>query len=125
MNRLLILLPLIFVVFACSDKKKVVTIHPEGYYKEVYHITADSIRNGPYMKYFAEGQLADSCYYVDNKLNGTRKLFTKEGYLEIEETYENGVFMGPYKTYYPNGKVKKLQHYKNNMILCFTKHTST
>jgi antitoxin component YwqK of YwqJK toxin-antitoxin module len=116
MSRLIFLLPAILLLLSCNDRKKVVTVHPEGFYKEVYHVTDDSIMNGTYQKYYAEGQLADSCYYVDNKIHGTRKIYAKDGFLEIEETYENGVFNGPYKTYYPNGSVKKEQQYIENMI---------
>jgi len=116
MYRYLIVLAVISILMSCSKKKKVVSVHPDGYYKEVYHMIDDSIMEGSYMKYYPDGTVADSCNYVNNKLDGTRKIYTKEGKLEIEESYVNGDFSGPYKTFYTSGQVKKIQHYVDNKI---------
>lgn len=93
-----------------------VIIHPDGFYKEVYHVIDDSIKDGSYLKYYSNDVLADSCQYVADQIHGTRKIYDPEGILEIEETYVNGQFHGPYKTFYPNGQVKKIQQYIDNKI---------
>lgn len=116
MNRFLLIILALFILLSCQRKKKIVTVHPNGYYKEVYHVVDDSIREGSYMKYYENDILADSCHYVADKIHGTRKIFNPEGYLEIEENYQNGIFHGPYTTYYPNGQAKKIQEYVNNRI---------
>jgi antitoxin component YwqK of YwqJK toxin-antitoxin module len=101
---------------SCGKRKKIVTVHPDGYYKEVYQVINDSIKDGPYLKYFENGVLADSCHFVNDTIHGLRKIFNAAGQLEIEETYDKGVFHGTYKTYYPNGQVKKVQNYVQNQI---------
>lgn len=116
MSRLLFFLVLVFLIFSCGKRKKIITVHPDGYYKEVYHVIDDTIKDGPYLKYFESGMLADSYMYVNNTIHGIRKIYSVEGNLEIEETYNKGTFHGPYKTYYPNGQVKKIQEYVNNKI---------
>lgn len=116
MNRFLLILMALFLFISCQRKKKVVTEHPDGYYKEVYYVIDDSIRDGSYMKFYEHEILADSCSYVEGKIQGTRKLFSPQGYLEIEENYQEGIFHGPYITYYPNGQEKKIQEYVNNRI---------
>jgi antitoxin component YwqK of YwqJK toxin-antitoxin module len=107
---------LLFLSSCGRDGKKIVSVHPDGYFKEVYHVKEDSIKHGPYMKYFASGILADSCHYSDGKIHGERHIFSREGYLEIIETYVEGHFEGPYSTYYPNGQMKKIQHYHADKI---------
>ena len=91
-------------------------IHPDGYYKEIYEVTDDSIKHGTYLKYYSNEILADSCEYQNGKIHGERKLYSEEGKLEIVESYEHGVFEGPYTTYYPGGQIKKIQQYKSDKI---------
>lgn len=115
--KYLLLILLTFSILACSEYPKKITIeHPDGFFKEVYHINKDSILHGPYIKYYQNGIIADSCEFFNGHIHGTRKLYTEEGILEIEESYVNGNFEGPYITYYSNGQIKKQQQYVNNMI---------
>lgn len=111
------LLIIAFMIFSCGRQgKKIVSIHPDGFYKEVYHVKDDSIKHGLYTKYYSSGMIADSCYFKDGKMEGLRYIYSNEGHLEITESYVNGNFEGPYKTFYPGGQVKKVQNYINNKI---------
>jgi len=116
MFRLVIVLLGVLFLLACNKTKEVVIIHPEGYYKEVFHVVDDSIMHGEYIKYYPNGIVADSSHYVQNKIHGKRRIYTPEAWLEIEESYDHGIFNGPYKTFYRNGQIKKEQHYINNKI---------
>ena len=117
MVRLSLIFLLMIVFTACfSGRKKITREHPEGFYKEVFYVIDDSIRDGSYMKYFADRQLADSCAYRQGLLQGTRKIFTQDGKLEIVESYDQGRFHGPYSSYYPNGQIKKTMQYIDNKI---------
>ena len=106
----------VFLISCMNNNSKVVVMHPDGYYKEVYHVKDDSIRHGMYQRFYANGVLADSCNFRDNLVNGQRKLFSENGILEIQETYVDGIFEGPYTTYFLNGQLKKIQIYKNDQI---------
>lgn len=116
MRSILVIL-ILFTLASCSrNSKKVVIVHPDGYYKEVYFVKDDSVKHGEYIKYYGSGNMADSCYYVNGKINGERHIYSSEGNLEILETYDAGTFEGPYKSYYPSGKLKLIQQYTQNKI---------
>jgi len=111
------LLFLLSLIVSCKPgTKKVVYEHPEGYFREVYHVINDSVKHGSYYKYMANGTLVDSSFYENGLLHGTRKIYAPDGYLIITESYVMGDFEGPYKTYYPSGPVKKWQQYQQNKI---------
>ena len=113
----LFLLLLTLVCMACSnDRKKIIREHPDGFFREVFYVTDDSIRNGPYVRYSADGRMLDSCGYTDNKIHGIRKIFGENGNPEILESYEMGKFNGPYISFYPNGTIRKKMKYIDNKI---------
>lgn len=53
--------------------------------------------------------------YIKGKLEGTRKVFYKEGAIAEETTYKNGKKEGVYKKYAENGIVLEEAIYKNNL----------
>jgi len=109
---------LIFVVFSCiaDNHKQVIVKDPDGYYTEKYFVIDDSIKDGIYLKFYADGKLSDSCYYKNDTIQGIKHIFSDKGYLEIQETYKNGILDGEYKVFYPNGKVKLKQTFKDNVL---------
>ncbi|MGE5355284.1 MAG: toxin-antitoxin system YwqK family antitoxin [Deltaproteobacteria bacterium] len=114
---------LIIVLFTgCFNNKhkKVVVQHPDGYYREVYFVINDSIKDGSYQKFFPDGKLWDSCYYKNDTLHGKRKIFSNKGFLEIQENYNNGILDGDYFLFYPDGKVKLKQTLINGAIEGFS-----
>lgn len=109
---------LIIFLSGCLDKdhKKIVVQQPDGFYKEVYIVFRDSIKDGKYIKFYPDGKMWDSCAYKMNKLEGQRKLFSKTGQAEIIENYKDGVMDGDYFVLYPNGKPKLKQTYVDGVL---------
>lgn len=99
-----------------SNNKKIVVQHPDGYYKEVFYVVDDSIKEGSYQKFFPDGKLWDSCYYKNDTIEGIRKIFSNKGYQEVTEHYKNGVLHGLYKVFYPDGGLKLKQTYNNGVL---------
>ncbi|MEZ4906094.1 MAG: hypothetical protein R2771_00200 [Saprospiraceae bacterium] len=118
----LIILFTILSLLSCDfDHKKIVYEQPDGFYRERYYINkVDSLKDGLYLKYFPNGTLWDSCTYKMGKLDGERKVFSTEGFMEVVENYKDGVFDGDYKVFYPNGQLKLLQNIKDGMIQGFS-----
>lgn len=103
-----------------SNHKKIVVQHPDGYYKEVYYVLDDSIKDGSYQKFFPDGKLWDSCYYKNDTIEGIRKIFSNKGYIEVIENYKNGVLDGNYQVLYPEGKIKLNQTYNKGVLEGFS-----
>lgn len=54
-----------------------------------------------------DGKLLERAHYKEDSLHGLREIFfpgTEK--VEIAEHYDNNVFHGPYKVYYPNGTLR-------------------
>ena len=124
---LLILLPLVLILFSCSDAKK--EYYANGKLKSIVHV-----RNGKYhgkaLFYDQSGNLQLECFYKDNLLQGPLLRFFplnkkkeeqnydkgnldglcttwyQDGSKQTETTYMNGVLNGPYLEFYPNNRLK-------------------
>ena len=119
LKNISILLASIFIVLAACNNgnhKKVIIKDASGYFREEYMVTNDSIKDGVYKKYYGNGVLWDSCYYVNDTLQGKRKIYDDNAVLEIIENYKNGVLDGEYLVLYPNGNIKQRQFFKNNVL---------
>jgi len=113
------LLIIVFVGFTgciADNHKQVIVKDPDGYYTEKYFVLDDSIKDGIYLKFYASGNLSDSCYYKNDTIQGIKHIYSDKGYLEIQETYLNGVLNGDYKVFYPNGQVKLKQTFKDDVL---------
>lgn len=75
------------------------------------------IREGHYWRKNAQGQLLEEADYVDGKLHGRRILYYP-GTLDtqIVETYAQGLFHGPYRLLYPDGKLQYAGSYTDNQL---------
>ena len=107
--------------------------YTKAHKKEVYQVDNNGYRNGSYKKYFEDGQLAESCTYVKNKVNGVRKLYwelrevnyetgvhTCGGQPLKEEYWINGVESGTWKTWNCGSggtrKLKEVTKYKKGEV---------
>ncbi len=113
-----LLLFIVFGLFSCvtDDHKQVIVKDPDGFYTEKYFVINDSIKDGIYLKFFANGQLSDSCFYRNDTIVGVRWIYSSDGYLEIEENYNKGILQGNYLVFYPNGNLKLKQTFVNNEL---------
>jgi len=102
---------------SCSkNHKQVIVDQPDGNWREVFYVNKDGLKNGKYLKYFANGDLWDSSNYKNGKLHGERKIYSSKGYLEIREQYIYGTIHGPYRVFYPDGTLKLEQTYNNGVL---------
>lgn len=77
----------------------------------------DYARQGIFSKFDKEGRLLEQAQYENDTLNGLRVLFFEEtGDTNVVETYSRGRFHGPYRVYYPGGKIELLANYSNNVM---------
>lgn len=69
--------------------------------------------NGNYTKYYENGNVYISRFYVKYKKNGQENIYNQDGIRMKRFYYENGKKEGIQKIYYPSGNLKKLLYYKN------------
>ncbi len=94
-----------FTYFYPNGKTKAVVIHEPG--GRVTRVT----------NYHANGNLLARGKYFDQKKDSTWQYFNEEdGLLSAEEQYEQGVKVGVWKTYYPEGNVAEELTYRNDKM---------
>lgn len=115
MKNILLLFLVLFLASCQSDIEIVESMDSESGIKEVFERSRKSnLKEGYYRKIDSTGIMLEDAQYEMDQLNGTRKLFSAEGKLIIEETHKNGVFDGPYRTYHPDGTLELEGFYSNN-----------
>lgn len=117
-TSILVFLCLIFFV-ACgeSNLETVENKNDAGQLIEKYTRKKDDFaKQGKYEAYYENGQISEEANYVNDTLDGTRKLFREDGSVETLENYDNGQFSGLYQNFYPDGQVKFEGEYTNNAM---------
>jgi antitoxin component YwqK of YwqJK toxin-antitoxin module len=66
---------------------------------------------GPYLKFFENGNKAEEQNYKDDLREGAFKEYYRNGKLKKEGTYEQGDVVGTFTTYYANGKKRTEEEY--------------
>jgi TonB family protein len=72
--------------------------------------------------YTTEGNPFDSTFYARGEKENTRKVYHTNGYLWYTRNYKNGILQDSTITYYPDGKIKRVEIYEDNNIkkgFCF------
>lgn len=105
-----------FLFASCGSDIEVVEVKDaEGAFTETYQrLKKTGQKEGFYRMTSDDGLLIEEANFIRDTLNGTRKIYDELGKIQIEETYDLGLFSGPYKTYYPDGKVELEGFYENN-----------
>ena len=113
--RLLLPLLSLLILTACSNTIKVEETTDDGG-KIVYYVSKDDgAREGEYTQYYPDGEVMSTATYVNDTLDGERRIFYPDGTLQILETYDNGDFEGPYANYYEDGNPLSKGNYVNSM----------
>ncbi len=129
-----------FLCFACGKQTEIAEVRDgEGNLIEKYaKDPKTNLRNGLSTKYIGKRKVEEA-HYLNDVLHGERKVFYENGTVEALENYENGIFVGPYKSfyeknnslksegeyvagkmtgnwkfYYPNGRIKEIVAFKEN-----------
>ncbi|HEV7332232.1 MAG TPA: hypothetical protein VGN63_14440 [Flavisolibacter sp.] len=71
----------------------------------------DNEENGTRQYFYLNGKLKDSVRYINGKPNGDYKLYSDEGVLLKECSYQGGNLTGKYAEYYPSGQPKVTGQY--------------
>ncbi len=113
------LLVLTALLLACTKPAVLETKHENGKIKERYGvITSDGVelRHGKYERFDMEGRLEEESWYEKGKLEGIRKLYMN-GILQSEETRKLDRYHGPFKAYFPDGKVQLEANYVDDVMV--------
>lgn len=106
----------IVLVMACStDKLNEITMNSDNS-SITYSVDQDSMKQGLYLEISKEGDTLDMAYYKNDKLDGKRYVYAKQGYVQIEETYKEGQFHGPIINYYPDGTPETKGNFTNGQL---------
>ncbi len=106
------ILPIFFLFTACTQT--VIRKDDDGRIYEKFTIDKKTqTKKGEYTRYFADGKIAETSFYKDDRLEGERTIRTPTGQVEIIEHYAAGKFQGAYKAYFSNGKLKQEGNYTN------------
>ncbi|MFQ5445672.1 MAG: toxin-antitoxin system YwqK family antitoxin [Saprospiraceae bacterium] len=109
--------PLIFAAlfFGCSNLETVENKTDEGILLEKYSRRKDTFaKQGQYLAFYPNGQVAEQSWYENDTLNGERKLFYESGKIESVEHQVMGRFEGVYQHFYENGQLSNEGQYANN-----------
>jgi antitoxin component YwqK of YwqJK toxin-antitoxin module len=71
-----------------------------------FYYELDGVENGPYKKWYENGQLNLECAYKNGKKNGLYKLLRSDDQPEVKCAYKNGELDGEYKKWNENGQLK-------------------
>jgi antitoxin component YwqK of YwqJK toxin-antitoxin module len=89
---------------------------PDGNILSFFTRKGSDLKEGREVKTSPKGVVLEEADYFAGQLEGNRIIYTAKGDTQIVETYRHGLFEGPYRLYYPSGKLKmKGQYVANNM----------
>jgi antitoxin component YwqK of YwqJK toxin-antitoxin module len=112
--RIFLFLSLAFIFSCNSNLETIETKDEDGYLIKYSRKKDDYAKEGLFTKLYPSGTLYEEANYVNDTLHGERKLYYKNGKLEILETYDHGNFTSPYKRYYDDGQLQLDGFYEDN-----------
>jgi TonB family protein len=101
-----------------------VYFYPDGIIKIKAYYESDQL-NDWYIECDSSGFPKDSMFFVRDKKEGLSKFYHKNKYLWYTENHRNGVLHDTTLTYYPDGKIKRIEVYDYNDLKlgkCFDKN---
>ncbi len=108
---------LLILFVGCKNEFKTVTEQNEFGQQVTYQIHKETgFKQGPYTIRDGAGVLLEEANYLQDTLDGERKIYTTAGVLESIETYKDGTFEGSYQLFYPNKQLKFAAEYQNGVL---------
>ncbi len=105
----------ILFLAACSNFETVEKKDDSGKVTERFTINKKTKKKeGEYLAFYPNGQKMEESFYLNDSLNGERKLYHENGQLESITTHANGMFEGKYQKFDENGKMLNEGQYMNN-----------
>jgi antitoxin component YwqK of YwqJK toxin-antitoxin module len=97
----------LFFLIGCSDLETTEVKDENGNVIEKYtRRKTDFAKQGMYQAFSPEGTLMEEANYVNDTLDGERRLYHENGKVQIKEQYDQGQFVGAYQTFYENGQME-------------------
>jgi len=84
---------------------------------ESFTLNDNGEKEGPYKKFFSDGEIEETAFYKNGKLDGDRKMFYLSGQVETHEKYNNDVIDGDCIDYHENGQTKMFYHYDQGLLI--------
>lgn len=100
---------------ACSNFETVEKKDDSGKVVERFTINKKTKKKeGEYTAFYPSGVKMEESFYINDSLNGERKLYHENGQLESITTHANGMFEGKYQKFDEQGKMLNEGQYVNN-----------
>lgn len=71
-------------------------------------------RNGPSLKYYPDGKIAEQVNYLNDLKNGEWIQYYKNGHKWIQSAYKNGMLNGKFEVWFENGVPEITGEYRND-----------
>ena len=114
-RNILIILGVFSAVIGCKESNFVTNKDDNGKITEKYAVNKENQKHGEYLSYI-NGVLSTKANYKNGKLHGERLIYHTNGQVEIEESYEDDVLVGLYKSYSINGTLVQEANYKKGVM---------
>ena len=126
MRNIILFIFIFFIMNACSNNypiSQIVYTYPDSsiwkreYYKNSLMINKegkfkDTIKVGIFRLYQKSGMISFENNYINGKLNGIHRIYYEiyldENFVKEEGVYLNGIPIGVWKFFYPDGNLKKV-----------------
>lgn len=119
--RLLLFSPLLLLMVfaACSDREKIPVEKVEatdnyGNQEIYFRRESNYAKEGFFTRLTPLGEKMEEAFFQNDTLHGRRVLFYENEDTQSVETYDMGLFAGPYRLYYPSGQLQQEGQYQNN-----------
>lgn len=100
---------------ACSQLETVENKNDQGVLMEKYTRRKDNFaKEGKYQSFHPNGKLFEESWYVNDTLDGERKLYYESGALQSVEHLDRGSYDGVYRKFYENGQISNEGQYVDN-----------
>lgn len=80
--------------------------------KAMYKDKALQVKDGSFLLYYTQNQIAQKCTFVNNILEGTWITWYRNGLLKDSGAFSNGDLAGRWKSWYENGNIKSDGYFK-------------
>jgi antitoxin component YwqK of YwqJK toxin-antitoxin module len=114
--RLILFSLLFLLLFSACNIETIETQNEYGRRVRYERRKDDFAKHGRFVRYHDNGAIAEEAQYVNDTLDGERKLFYPGGQLESLEVYKKGVLDGPFRRYHENGALYIEQEFRKGVM---------
>ena len=105
------------LIIACTPATETVEMASETGGKMVFQRRkSDGAKQGIYKLFSSDGHLLEQATYENDSLHGIQQYFYPNQQVEHEYHFDKGVLNGPYTRYFEDGKVSVKQTYKDGAL---------